>query len=51
MTVTAIPARSSRRRARTASREQDATNPARGIMVGLGLSALLWTSIGAFFLR
>lgn len=47
MSVTTVSAHPARRRDRSASRERDALKPARGIMVGLGLSALIWTGIGA----
>lgn len=53
MSATALPANPSRRRPRATSetsRSQDALNPSRGIMVGFGLSALIWTGIGALLL-
>lgn len=56
MTSNAIPAHPSRRPAqrrasRAVARHEEAINPARGIMVGLGLSAMIWASIGALILR
>ncbi|RIY00020.1 hypothetical protein D3218_12015 [Aureimonas flava] len=50
MSITTIQASSKRRRQRAKSRRSDAMNPARGIMVGFGLSAMIWAAIGALLL-
>ncbi len=47
MSVAALSNASPRRHARTAARHADAIAPARGVMVGLGLSAMIWAGIGA----
>ncbi len=51
MSATTLSAKSARRGAAARRREKDALSPARGIMVGFGLSALIWTGLAALFLR
>lgn len=51
MSATTLSAKTSRRGAPARARGKDALSPARGVMVGLGLSTLLWAGIAAFFLR
>jgi|APHig2749369809_1036254.scaffolds.fasta_scaffold523870_1 hypothetical protein len=48
MSASVLSANPSRRRQRAAvAPAPDALKPARGIMLGLGLSAVIWTGIGA----
>ncbi len=51
MAATTLSAKSSRRSAPARTQGKDALSPARGIMVGLGLSTLLWAGIAALVLR
>ncbi len=51
MSIDAVSVRPSRRAAQAKTRHEDPVNPARGVMIGLGLSALIWSSIGALLLR
>ncbi|MBB3936489.1 hypothetical protein [Aureimonas phyllosphaerae] len=48
MSASVLSANPSRRRSRAATAPAgEALKPARGIMLGLGISAMIWTGIGA----
>ncbi len=51
MSIEAVSAVPSRRAKRASVRHDEALRPARGIMIGLGLSAMIWSGIGALLLR